>query len=101
MQQQLTKSILIGTTVLLRILYISLIAFTLLEKLPKNSFNSSVSLQKNKNPQKVHRCPIDVPEISYSGPEISKSLFLYQRYTKGIQNIGAMEYGCPFAIFFL
>ena len=32
-----------------------------------------------------HRNPTDVPEISYGGPLIYKSLFLYQRYTKGIQ----------------
>ncbi|MBR2450628.1 MAG: hypothetical protein IKB40_03965 [Paludibacteraceae bacterium] len=39
-------------------------------------------------------------QISYSSPEISKSLFLYQRYTKGIQMASAMEYGCPFTIYF-
>ena len=32
-----------------------------------------------------HRKPRDVPQISYSGRLICKSLFLYQRYTKGIQ----------------
>ena len=32
-----------------------------------------------------HRKPIEVPQISYGGPETCKSLFLYQRYTKGIE----------------
>ena len=32
-----------------------------------------------------HRKLIEVPQISYGGPLIYKSLFLYQRYTKGIR----------------
>ena len=35
-----------------------------------------------------HRKPTEVPQISYGGPETCKSLFLYQRYTKGIQKTG-------------
>ena len=35
-----------------------------------------------------HRKPIEVPQISYRGRLICKTLFLYQRYTKGIQRAG-------------
>ena len=74
-------------------------------------------------PQKAHRCPRDVLVLFYacadsskwglfgrcarsafrrtpSGRLTCKSLFLYQRYTKGIQITGTMEYGCTFAIYF-
>ena len=37
---------------------------------------------KTKESQKAHKIPTDVPEISYGGPLIYKSLFLYQGYTK-------------------
>jgi len=47
-----------------------------------------------------HRKPTEVPQISYGGRLICKTLSLYQRYTKGIQRAGAMEYGCPFTIYF-
>ena len=33
-------------------------------------------------------------------PKIRHYYIIYQRYTKGIQKAGAMEYGCPFAIYF-
>ena len=45
----------------------------------------SRSLRETWKRPKSNRKPIEVPEISYGGPLIYKSLFLYQRYTKGIQ----------------
>ena len=48
-----------------------------------------------------HQKPTELPQISYSSPEISKSLFLYQRYTKGIQKAGAIKYASLFCqVFF-
>ena len=29
-------------------------------------------------------------------PKLTSHSILYQRYTKGIQTVGAMKYGCPF-----
>ena len=47
------------------------------------------------------RCARSAFRRTPSGRETCKTLFLYQRYTKGIQKAGAIKYGCPFAIYFL